>query len=71
MLARLQETRWLLCMIYHLQTYQLHPNNTENRLDEYMNEMATMQDIITAARPAYAGTKGCFVLLAFFYLFFI
>ena len=27
--------------------------------------------IITAARPAYAGTEGCFVLLAFFYLFFI
>jgi len=27
--------------------------------------------IITAARPAYAGTEGCFGLLVFFLSFFI
>jgi len=34
--------------------------------------VATEFTIITAARPAYAGTKGCYILrLFFFFLFFI
>ena len=27
--------------------------------------------LITAARPAYAGTEGCYILLVFFISFFI
>ena len=27
--------------------------------------------IITAARPAYAGTEGCYEMLVYFFIFFI
>jgi len=27
--------------------------------------------LITAARPAYAGTEGCYILRLFFFFFFI
>jgi len=36
-----------------------------------MLHFAVTDGLVTAARPAYAGTEGCYILLVFFISFFI
>jgi len=35
-----------------------------------VTEFKYLGHVITAARPAYAGTEGCYVLRMFFFFFF-
>ena len=37
---------------------------------DLLHWLPVRQQIVTAARPAYAGTEGCSILLVFFYFFF-